>query len=84
VSEERKAAKAKSLLETGRDVIAQQQQSGPVLSEGERAAVVVTGDADTKRITGAVDAGKGVEVMGGVEKSKSRGRGWFAGLRWRK
>ena len=57
------------------------------LADDEKAVVSVTSDKDTLvRAGGAVDLGKGFSAGGHVEKPRSSGWDWFAGLtkRWRK
>lgn len=57
------------------------------LAADEKAKVAVSSDQDTLvRAGGAVDLGKGFSAGGHVEKTRSAGWGWFAGVtkRWKK
>ena len=84
MSEERKQAKAKSLLETGQAMIREQATAAPMLEAGDRAAVTFTKDDDATRVAGAVAIGAHGEANAGAEKSQSKGWAIFGGFRWRK
>jgi hypothetical protein len=72
----------KSILQQAEDQVT---ASIEPLADDEKVAVAVTSDEDTLvRVGGAVDLGKGFAAGGHVEKPRSSGWDWFAGLTWRK
>lgn len=74
----------KSILEQATAAV---EHSIEPLADDEKAAISVTSDQDTLvKAGGAVDLGKGFQAGGEVEKKRSAGWEWFAGLtkRWKK
>lgn len=80
---ERDANDPPSIAQSGADIIKRQERA-PVLADDERAAVSVTGEGGNVHVAGAVAVGEGKEIIGGVDKPKGKGLGWFAGFSWRK